>query len=315
MKKTGKILVLLSSVLSVALLGCLPFTTPPEGGGPTHKVFEPGAGGFNTFEASWLIGHHMSDTQNGYLGQISSLVIDNTNDRIALVVISDVPYLGAKELAIPYGSITRVSEYTFKFNPGDNSISAGIFNSGGRMPVEMVNPGAFWDDEDLYTVTHGPSNSKYFGVPSAITPEWVAYIYRHYGQEPYWTQKGGQPLKDLELYQNTKLMGAKVQTPKGEEVARVNDLVINSSDWHIVFVVLSDVPEKGDALVAVPFVDLSRTGDNIFVVNTTRDQLRSAPSFDEAADLNNLKFAEDDYRYFGQPPCWTGDKGGVSQSK
>ena len=176
------------------------------------------------------------------------------------------------------------------------------------MPVEMVITGGPWDDEDLNTVTHGSSNSKYFGIPSVITPQWVAAIYRRFGQEPYWTQKGEQPLKDLELYQNTKLMGAKVQTPKGEEVARVNDLVINSSDWHIVFVVLSDIPEKGDALVAVPFADLSRTGDNIFVVNTTKDQLRSAPSFDEASDLNNLKFAEDDYGYFFQPRLYRSDR-------
>ena len=313
MKKTRKILVMLSSVLSVGLLGCLPFTTSPEAGDPTQRVLDYGAGGFNTFEASWLIGHHMTDTQSGYLGQISSLVIDNTNDRIALIVISDVPNLGAKELAIPYNSIMRVGEHNFQFYPGDNSIHTGLFNPG-KMPVEMVPPQGT-SDEDLYTLTHGQSNSKYFGVPSAITPKWVADIYGHYGQELYWTQKGEQPLKDLELYQNTKCMGAKVQTPKGEEVARVNDLVINSSDWHIVFVVLSDIPGKGDALVAVPFGVFSRTGKNSFVVNTTMDQLRSAPSFDEAADLCNLRFAEDDYRYFGQPPCWAEGEKGMNQNK
>ena len=309
MKKIGKVLVVLSFVFSVALLvgsafadpppPCLPFTTPPEAGGPTHKVFEYGAEAFHTFEASWLIGHRITDAQNGYLGEISGLVIDNTNGRIALVVLSDVPHIGAKELAIPVGSIMKVGVNTLEFNPGE-------------MAVEMASPG--YSDAYLSTVTRGSGSSEYFGIPSEITPAWVADLYGHYGQAPYWTQKGEQPLKDLELYRDTKLMGAKVQTPKGEEVARVNDLVIDFPDAHIVFIVLSDIPEKTDAMVAVPFGDLSRTSDNIFVVNTTRDQLASAPSFDEAADLSNLKFAEDVYRYFGQHPCWTEGEEGVSPS-
>ena len=311
MNKTGKILIVLSSVLSLVLIGSSAFAqaqffdepfapSPVRSETPTAEtVCEYRAGAFNTFEASWLIGHQITDTQGGYLGEVSSLVIDNTNGRISLVVLSDVPHIGNKPLPIPFGSIMRVGENTFEFNPGN-------------MAIWMASPG--YSDTYVYTVTRGPSNSGFFGMPSAITPAWVADIYRHYGQEPYWTQKGEQPLKDLELYQSTKLMGAKVQTPKGEEVANVNDLVIDSSDGHIVFTVLSDIPEKSDALVAVPFGDLSRTSDNIFVVNTTRDQLASAPSFDEAADLSNLKFAQDVYRYFGQHPCWTEGEGEVNQS-
>ncbi len=309
MNKTGKVLVVLGLAFCLVLMGgsafaqiTLPFS--PAGNKLETPTSQPAfcefpARGLNTYEASWLIGHQVTDTQGGYLGEISSLVIDNANGRIALVVLSDVPHIGGKPMAIPFSSIMRTGDQTFEFSPGE-------------MAIEMSSPG--YSDSYVYTVTRGPGASEFYGMPSAITDGWVAGIYRHYGQEPYWTQAGEQPLKDLELYQNTQLMGAKVQTPKGEETGKVNDLVIDSLDGHVVFVVLSDIAEKGDALVAVPFVEISRTGDNVFVVNTTRDQLVSAPRFDEAADLNNLKFAQDDYRYFGQRPCWTESEAEENQS-
>jgi len=295
MNKIGKILVMLGFVFCLILLGGSAFAedfVPPEPEMfiPPQAICEYRPGAFNTFEASWLIGHQVTDTESGYLGEISSLIIDNTNGRIALVVLSDVPNLGNKLLAIPFSSVTRVGENTFEFNPG-------------KMAIGVVSPG--YSDPYVFAVTGGRSNSEFYGMPSAITPAWAADIYKHYGQEPYWTKGGEKPLKDLELYQSTKLMGAKVQTAKGEEAGMVNDLVIDSPDGHIVFLLLSGVAGRSDLLVAVPFGDLSKTGDNMFTVNTTREELTYAPSFDETADLSNLTFARDVYRYFGQHPCWT----------
>ena len=52
---------------------------------------------------------------------------------------------------------------------------------------------------------------------------------------------------------------------------------------------------------------------NAFVVNTTRDRLGSAPSFNAYVDMNNLKWTRNDYRFFGQRPYWTegGQTGGM----
>ena len=58
-------------------------------------------------------------------------------------------------------------------------------------------------------------------------------------------------------------------------------------------------------MVAVPFGMLSRNGEDVFVLNSTKDQLASARSFDELADMDNLTYATDVYRYFGQQPYWT----------
>ena len=289
MKKPVNILALVF-IFSFVLLGGNAFAQEWMQGtvGGTYRL-----AGYHTFEASWWIGYRVMDNQAGYLGQISSLVIDNTNGRVALVVLSDVPNLGHKHLAIPYSSIVRTGEYSFEFNPGRMVIQAARSGVGAN------------SDSYIYSVTLGPSDSEFFGIPSKITPTWVSDIYRHYGQEPYWTEKGEQPLRELDLYPSTRLMGAEVQTPKGEAVAQINDLVIDSHGGHIAFVVLSNVAGRGDTLVAVPFGSLSSRGQNVFVLNATEKQLTSAPSFNELANMNNGRYAENVYKYFGQHPYWT----------
>jgi sporulation protein YlmC with PRC-barrel domain len=99
-------------------------------------------------------------------------------------------------------------------------------------------------------------------------------------------------------------MGATVQSKNGKVAARIDDLVIDSKDGRVAFLVLDRAPGRGDMQVAVPFGELSMSG-NAFVLNTTRDRLASAPSFNAYADMNDLKWARNAYRFFGQRPYWT----------
>ena len=100
-----------------------------------------------------------------------------------------------------------------------------------------------------------------------------------------------------DLYESTKLMGAEVQLPIGEVVGRINDLIIDSSNGRIVFLVLDNVACRDDNLVAIPFDTLSSDtlsshGGNTFVLNTTKEQVASAPSFNEFVDLRIPKRLE-----------------------
>jgi sporulation protein YlmC with PRC-barrel domain len=293
MNKKGKIIVALASVFGLVLLGGSAFAqgySQEFPGGTVGASYQP-VGRFDTFEASWMIGYEVTDDHGGTLGQISRFVIDNTNGRIALVVLSDVPNIGAKELALPWSSIVRTGENTFQFNPGD-------------MPI--YSSGWLYTSPYVYSLTWPPSTSDLYGIPSEITTDWVAHLYIHYGQQPYWTEPGERAHASFELYPSTMLMGAEVRTPQGEDIAMVNDLVIDSSDGHIAFAVLSDIPDRPyESLVAVPFGALSRSGENTFVLNTTREQLASAPSFHSSADMHNIRYADYVYRYFGQEPYWT----------
>jgi sporulation protein YlmC with PRC-barrel domain len=217
------------------------------------------------------------------MGQISDVLIDQRNDRIALVVLSDVPGIGGRILAIPYGSLVRTGEHTFEFNFGER---ASV--TGSEYDV----------DPFAYTLAMPPKGSEWHGIP-------VENIYRHYGQPPYWTEAGMHPLAPMDLYRGSQLIGAEVQGPYGEGAGKVDDFVIDSSNGRIAFVGLSNVEGHGDAMVAVPFSALSRTEDQAFALDIGRDQLAAAPSFHDYAEVGNRSWAESSYRFFGIQPYWT----------
>lgn len=142
--------------------------------------------GWNPFEATWLIGYRVwSPVDQTYLGQITDFVIDQANGRIAMVVLSDVPGLGARHVAVPYSSLVRTGPNTFVLSFGDQEV-------GMTSGINAMDP-------YLYELTKAPSDSDLYGIPSVIDSNWVAEIYRHYGQVPYWTEKGGKPLAATEL--------------------------------------------------------------------------------------------------------------------
>lgn len=289
MNKTGKILTALGSIFCLVLLGSgfsQGYSTEFSEAivGATYQPM-----GWDTYEASWLVGHRVTTPEGGTLGQISSLVFDKTNGRVALVVLSDVPNLGAEPVPIPFSSISRTGEDTFQFNPGDMEVGVPFSYS----------------DSYVYAVTQYSSFSRLYGIPSVIDLAWLTEIYSHYGQAPYWTEEGEQSPMASEFYESTELMGAEVRLPGGEAVGQINDFVIDSSDGRIVFLVLYNVAGRGDTLVAVPFGTFSGRGGNAFVINTSRNQLASAPGFNEFSDLKNPRWAGDVYRSFGLSPYWS----------
>jgi sporulation protein YlmC with PRC-barrel domain len=195
-------------------------------------------------------------------------VIDQANGRIALVILSDVPYLGAKHVAIPYTSLVRTGESTFVLSFGDRTPYVGMgFGTGseleGRYLTELTSP---------------PAISDLYGIPSVMDANWVSEIYRHYGQVRYWKEQGEKPLGPMELYKSSKLMGAQAQTPKGMNVAQIHDFVIDSSNGRIALLVLSDVTGRPDTQVAVPFGALSRRDQNVFVLNATEASWHPLPA-------------------------------------
>jgi sporulation protein YlmC with PRC-barrel domain len=294
MYKTIKALIALSSVLSFVLLGGSSAFAQDYNESSTAimgATYQPT--GWNTFEASWLIGHRVKTKTGADLGQINSLVIDEANGRVALVVLSDVPGLGHERLAIPYRSITNIGQDMCDFNAGDMEIGVPL------------GPGYVNEDPYVYAVTRYPSYSAFYGLPSVIDAAWLTDIYRHYGQVPYWTERGSQLPKASELYESGRLIGAGVQLRDGEAAGQITDLIIDSSDGRIPLLLVDNVPGRETSLVAVPFAGLSARGENVFVLNTSRQQLALAPSFSASADLNNPRWAADVYTYFGLQPYWT----------
>jgi sporulation protein YlmC with PRC-barrel domain len=285
MNKTVKILTVVS-IFSLFLFGSYAFA----GGWQNARV---GASyhlmGSDRFEASWLIGQRVNGRAGDYIGQISNLVIDQDNNRVALVVLSNVPGFGADHVAIPYGCLERSDSHPFTF----------------RFPIMEKADVNNREDADLYLLRQYPMDSPLYSIPQPINPNWVAEVYRTYGfVTPYWTEKGEREPSARAFYLSTRLIGTRVQATEGKVKASISDLIFNSSNGHITLLALSDVEGRGDHLVAVPFDALNITDQGTFTLNITGNQLASAPSFHKS-DLNKRGYAKNVYRFFGIRPLWT----------
>jgi sporulation protein YlmC with PRC-barrel domain len=230
------------------------------------------------FEAASLIGQRVNDHGGNYLGEITGFVIDQANDRVALIVLSGVPGLGVDRVAIPYGCLKRSEEYAF----------------------EAHFPGV----ADFSMLPQYPADSPLYSIPQPIYPSWGAEVYRSYGLSPYWTKDGERMPLAMDFYQSGQLFGAEVGMPGGEVEARISNLVIDSSIGHISLLILSDIKGRGDNLVAVPFDALYRTSGGTFALNSMGDELASASVF-HRPDAHNYRYAERVYRFFGLQSSWS----------
>jgi sporulation protein YlmC with PRC-barrel domain len=279
-------------------------------GGPIAVCAPYQRTGLELSEASWLIGQRVYSPQGEELGQIDNLMIDRANGHIALVILSGVQGFGAKYVAAPFSALERTGEDTFQLNFGGQYPSIP-FSNLGALPAKYENPYASLLYENRSVV--GLSR-----IPSRIDPLWTDSLYQFYGQTPYWTEGRAVP-PDIMVYRTAQpsilnsllmektapvLMDATIHSKNGKTEARIDDLVIDSSDGRVAFLVLDKVPRRGDTQVAVPFDELSMMG-NAFVLNIIGNRLAAAPSFTGYTDVKNVKWAKNVYKFFGEQPCWT----------
>ncbi len=98
---------------------------------------------------------------------------------------------------------------------------------------------------------------------------------------------------ELKRLRASKLMGADLIGPNGDEVAEIDDLVLNRSGGDYAIVSFGGFLGMGDEQAAVPVrqILVVRDGDNVtFKLPMTVDQLKAAPRFKK----NSQEWFEDD---------------------
>jgi hypothetical protein len=129
----------------------------------------------STFDASSLIGYRVySPVYLGNLGQITDLLIDRCDGRVAFFVLSDTPGFASEFAVVPFGALERTGEHTFQVRFGDVSIAyQGLDWQGDRFAKHME------------------MNRSIIGlksIPATIDPMWAESAYRVYGLTPFWTE-------------------------------------------------------------------------------------------------------------------------------
>ena len=105
------------------------------------------------------------------------------------------------------------------------------------------------------------------------------------------------------------MMGDSVVNDKGEDLGRIEELMLDLQNGRIAYAVLSfgGFLGMGDKLFAIPWEALKLDADNHrFILNVAREKLEKAEGFDKNnwPDFANRDWGTRIHSYYGYKPYW-----------
>jgi sporulation protein YlmC with PRC-barrel domain len=246
--------------------------------------------------ASTIKGDKVINTAGEDLGKIEELMIDLQDGRIAYAALSFGGFLGLgnKLFAIPWQALKlRLHEHTFLLD----------------IPKETLEKAEGFDKDNW------PLTSR----------EWLSRTYAHYGYQPYWqrevTERTGLPgeirservssteasKENPEFLSAGTMKGDKVINEAGEDLGKIEELMIDLENGKVAYAVLSfgGFLGLGDKLFSIPWQALSlRVHEHAFVLNISQDVLKDAEGFDKDRWPLTREELSRTYTYYGYQPYW-----------
>lgn len=247
---------------------------------------------------STIKGDKVVNTAGDDLGKIEELMIDLDDGRIAYTVLSFGGFLGLgnKLFAIPWNALSlKLHEHAFVLN----------------VPKETLEKAEGFD-KDNWPVTNR---------------EWLSNTYSYYGYQPYWqrelVERTGLPgeirsermlsaesavsRENPEFLSAGTLKGDKVVNTAGEDLGKLEELMIDLDNGRVGYAVLSFGGFLGmaDKLFAIPWQALSlRVHEHAFVLDIPKDVLKNAEGFDKDRWPLTREELYRTYTYYGYQPYW-----------
>jgi sporulation protein YlmC with PRC-barrel domain len=105
------------------------------------------------------------------------------------------------------------------------------------------------------------------------------------------------------------LTGDRVRNASGEDLGKIEDLMIDVQNGRVAYAVLSfgGIIGVGDKLFAIPWQALSlREDEHKFVLDVDKDTLENAPGFDKDnwPDMTAPDWGASIYRHYRVTPYW-----------
>jgi|ERR1035437_1477476 sporulation protein YlmC with PRC-barrel domain len=109
------------------------------------------------------------------------------------------------------------------------------------------------------------------------------------------------------------LAGDSVRNSAGEDLGKVNELMVDIPSGRIAYAVLSfgGILGMGNKLFAVPWSALRVDEDEkCFILSVDKSTLESAPGFDKDKwpDMTNIAWGSEVFRHYGATPYWEDQK-------
>ena len=125
------------------------------------------------------------------------------------------------------------------------------------------------------------------------------------GSDPHRTAEGPGP----EIMSADTLEGNDVRNPQGEDLGKIEHIMIDVLNGRVAYAVLSfgGVFGIGDKLFAIPWTALQLDTDNkCFVLSTSKDRLKQAEGFDKDhwPSMADQRWATGVHQFYSARPYW-----------
>lgn len=113
----------------------------------------------------------------------------------------------------------------------------------------------------------------------------------------------------LRLMSAEQIQGARVATRNGEDLGKIDDILIDASTAQVVYAILSHggLIGIGHKLFAVPWDVLSFSAEHdAYLIDIAEEKLKNAPGFDAAnpQDMADPRWAKPVHDYYGSKASW-----------
>ncbi|HAX98188.1 MAG TPA: hypothetical protein DCY12_04685 [Candidatus Atribacteria bacterium] len=134
-------------------------------------------------------------------------------------------------------------------------------------------------------------------------------------------ENGEEPLLEFDEEANeiyafrvSNIIGSKVRNPEGDDLGKIEEIVIDVQEGKIVYAVLSfgGVLGISDKYFAIPWESLAPLPiEGEFVLNVSKSKLETAPGFDKSKwpNMKDREWGSGIYGYYGLTPYWVGTRG------
>jgi sporulation protein YlmC with PRC-barrel domain len=122
----------------------------------------------------------------------------------------------------------------------------------------------------------------------------------------------GERVHNKRVLSAGSLAGDRVRNNAGEDLGKIEELMIDIHSGRVAYAVLSfgGFLGMGNKLFAVPWHALAVDLDNHeFVLDVSRETLENAPGFDKSdwPDMANPDWGAQIHKHYGRTPYWEGD--------
>lgn len=109
------------------------------------------------------------------------------------------------------------------------------------------------------------------------------------------------------IISTSSLTSKKVRNPSGEDLGKIEDIMLDSTDGSVAYAVLSfgGFMGMGDKLFAIPWQEIGMDRDRDHVIlNVSEDVLKDAPGFDKDnwPDFGDPQWSQQVHSHYGTTP-------------